>query len=228
MLGTRKKRILTAIAAAAATLAASAVTAHAASAATPSCGPGCVEPYSHLFGRNQVMDAIGGGFGTQHQRLILFRASQGDPAEDLTFSDQGTVHDFFLAGEVSAAFDLHYHALRMIELEYSPLGLDSGLCVSTWPGLHPAPGWILRLEPCGVGPWSLWAVSPGPGNSPGFFNVIAGTTTNFSHPLVWTYPPGSTPQDLPRPSVKVFPLASFSTGAHPNAQQWSARVGVIP
>ena len=37
------------------------------------------------------------------QPIILFRASNNDPAEDFTISQQGLVSDFFTAGLVSAA-----------------------------------------------------------------------------------------------------------------------------
>ena len=44
------------------------------------------------------------------QPIILFRESNSDPAEDFTISAQGLVSDFFAAGLVSAAVNLHYGA----------------------------------------------------------------------------------------------------------------------
>ena len=46
------------------------------------------------------------------QPIILFRTSNTDPAEDIVPSIQGTTSDFFAAGLVSAAVDLHYGRRR--------------------------------------------------------------------------------------------------------------------
>jgi hypothetical protein len=199
-------------------------------ASTPSCGPSCVEPYSHEWGRHEIADAIGGGFGVQHQRVILFRASHDDGAEDFTYSIQGQVHTLASLGLLAPVTLLHYAFDFAFEVEYSPFGVDSGLCIGTWPSLHPASGWLLRLEPCGQGAWTIWIVDHfgTDGNSPGFGNVISGTTTVFSHPLVWTYPAGASPFDFPRPTITVRPLTAFSTGTHPDSQQWGATIGVEP
>ena len=91
--------------------AAGAITAGTAAAATPSCGPTCVDPFSYQFGThkapNYVMDVFRQG-NKVGQPVILFRSSNNDPAEDFTGSLQGTVSDFFAAGLVSSAVDLHY------------------------------------------------------------------------------------------------------------------------
>ena len=203
--------------------------ANAANAATPSCGPNCVEPFSHEWGRHMVMDAIGGGFGVQHQKVVLFRSSHDDGAEDFTYSAQGTVPQLVADGLLPAIDLVHYSGDSGFEVEYTPFGVDSGLCVGTWL-THPVPGNLLRLEPCGVAANTVWIVDHfgTDGNDPHFGNIIAGTTTNFSHPLVWAYPAGSTPFDIPRPTVTVRPLIGFSTGQHPSAEQWGARTGVTP
>jgi hypothetical protein len=221
----RIKKIVLAIGAVLALIIPAGLTATAAHAATPSCGPGCVNVITREWGRHIQMDAIGGGFGAQHQRLILFRSTQ-DPAEDFVYSQQGTVHDLFVDGLVSAAVNLHYGSDPAFELEYSPLGLDSDLCVGTWL-THPVAGNILRLEPCGVSAQTIWIVDHfgTDGNKPGFGTVIAGSTTNFSHPLVWTYLNTDSPFDIPRPSIHLQTLGAFSDGTHPNGQQWGARFG---
>ena len=87
------------------------LTSGTASAATPSCGGSCVDPFSYQFGThgapNYVLDVF-----QRHikvgQPIILFRASNNDPAEDFKAEAQGTVSDFYSAGLVSAAVDLHY------------------------------------------------------------------------------------------------------------------------
>src|SRR5438270_6110020 len=110
-----------------------------ASAATPSCGSSCIEIFSREFGThahpNFVMDVFRQGEKVG-QPVILFKSSNADPAEDFTVSFQGLVSDFFAAGLVSAALNLHYGNGSVaatdepaFELEYAPFGVDSGLCV---------------------------------------------------------------------------------------------------
>lgn len=88
-----------------------AATAGSARAATPSCGNGCVDPFSYQFGThktpNYVLDVLKQG-DKVGQKIILFRSSNADPAEDFDASFQGTVADFYAAGLVSSAVDLHY------------------------------------------------------------------------------------------------------------------------
>jgi len=235
----KRALVLTAAALAVAGIAVpAAVTSVPARAATPSCGPTCVEPFSHEWGRRLIMDAIGNGFGRQHQRLILFRASHDDGAQDFVPTFQGPVSGLVGSGLLAPTTLIHYAADQAFELEYSPFGVDSGFCVGTWPqtpnsfGRQPQvpSGFKLRLEPCGEGSNTIWIVDHfgTDGNDPGFGTVISGTTTNFSHPPVWTYPALATPFDFPRPSVIVSSQRTFSSGQHPDSQQWGARVGVIP
>src|SRR5712691_13209381 len=126
----------------------SAVGALSAGAATPSCGPNCIDGFSREFGThshpNFVLDVWRQGQKVG-QPIILFRTSNTDPAEDFTVSFQGLVSDFFAAGLVSSAVNLHFGGGAFdpltrnhltpdepaVELEYSPFGVDSGLCVGT-------------------------------------------------------------------------------------------------
>jgi hypothetical protein len=90
---------------------AGALTAGSASAATPSCGPACVNVFSYQFGKhsspNYTVDVLRQGQKVG-QPIILFRTSNFDPALDWTVAFQGTVSDFFAAGLVSPAVALHY------------------------------------------------------------------------------------------------------------------------
>jgi hypothetical protein len=82
-----------------------------ASAATPSCGPACINLFSYQFGThktpNYTVDVLRQGEKTG-QPIILFRTADYDPALDWTFAFEGTVSDFFAAGLVSSAVALHY------------------------------------------------------------------------------------------------------------------------
>ena len=95
--------------------AAGALTAGTASAATPSCGPSCINLFSHQFGNfaapNFTVDVLRQGEKTG-QPIILFRQANFDPALDWTVAFQGTVADFFAAGLVNAATALHYGCIK--------------------------------------------------------------------------------------------------------------------
>ena len=119
-----------------------------AAAATPSCGGTCIDIFSREFGThrtpNFVLDVWRQG-AKVGQPMILFRTSDTDPAEDINASFSGLTSDFFGAGLVSSAVELHYGAGLGLsttppggngfpndpafELEYTPFGVGSGLCV---------------------------------------------------------------------------------------------------
>ena len=90
---------------------AGALTAGPASAATPLCGPLCLNLFSYQFGSHATpaftVDVLRQGEKVG-QPIILFRTANYDPALDWTFAFQGTVADFYAAGLVDAATALHY------------------------------------------------------------------------------------------------------------------------
>jgi len=164
-----------------------------ASAATPSCGFSCIEVFSHDFGThhqpNFVLDTLRQGEKVG-QPQILFRTSNSDPAEDYTISYQGLVSDFFTAGLVSAAVDLHYGGLGTLpgggsfpddyayEIQYSPYGVDSGLCAGV--GTTAVAGTKVTLQPCGVSSKTVWIVDSADSTFSGYVPLINGSDTNFS------------------------------------------------
>ncbi len=210
------------------------VTAGAANAATPSCGGNCLDIFSHQFGTfanpNFVMDVY-----KQQQAvgapIILFRTSNSDPAEDFTISDQGSVADFFAAGLVSSALNLHYSGDEAFEFEYAPFGADTGLCVGV-PSTAVS-GTKVSLQPCGVSSKTVWIVDTS--DSPFTISVplINGSDTNFSHPFVLTYPASSFPTDKPRPQLFTANITGESNGVGPvlgtvdSNQLWAADTGVL-
>ena len=209
-----------------------------ASAATPSCGSSCINFFSRDFGPNFVMDVFRQG-ARVGQPIILFKGSNSDPAEDFTVSDQGTVNDFFAAGLVSAAVNLHFggggclvfnQATQKcttlfpndpaVELEYAPFGVDSGLCVGVF--TTAVQGERVTLQPCGVSAKTVWILDVGGTKFAGaddvnallqgFIPLINGSDTNFSHPFVLTYPRNGFPTDRPRPVLTTNNLTGFSNG----------------
>jgi hypothetical protein len=162
------------------------------------------------------------------QPIILFRESNSDPALDFTATSEGQVSDFFQAGLVSAAFNLHYGCnwnvfedqcgnrfpdLFAFEMEYAPFGVLSGLCVGATSAL---PGTKVTLQPCGVNAGTVWAVDTldsCPFTNPLYSfeaQAINGLDTNFSHPSVLTYPASGSPTDKPRPQLYLSELTGFS------------------
>ena len=142
----------------------STLTAGTASAATPSCGNSCINLFSRQFGThaepNYVVDVLRQGEKVG-QPIILFRTANFDPAEDWTAAFQGTVADFFAAGLVSAAVDLHYGGGATgypndpaFENEYAPFGVDSGLCLGVAATAFIDEG--VTLQPCGVSAKTVW------------------------------------------------------------------------
>jgi hypothetical protein len=214
------------------------LTAGPASAATPSCGNDCINIFSEDFGPGFVVDTF-----RQSQKVgqpnILFRAGNFDPAEDFTVAAQGTVADFFAAGLVSSAVNLHFGGGGClvfnsqtqkcvipfpndpaVEFEYAPFGVNSGLCVGVAATAFQGEG--VTLQPCGVSAKTVWILDVGGTRFAGaddvnallrgFIPLINGSDTNFSHPFVLTYPKNAHPTDKPRPQLQVANLTGFSNG----------------
>jgi len=229
----------------------------AAHAATPSCGGSCIDIFTRDFGPSFFMDVFRQG-ARVGQPIILFKQSNSDPALDFTFPFQGLVSEFFAAGLVSSAVNLHYGGGApsqctvaptptnpspcddaAFEIEYSPFGVATGLCVGTATTAIQGEG--VTLQPCGVSAKTVWIADVGGfgGDDPdaladGFFPLINGSDTNFSHPFVLTYPKNGFPTDKPRPQLQVTNLTGFSNGFGPivgsvtSNQLWSAVFGVLP
>jgi hypothetical protein len=236
-------------------------TAHA---ATPSCdgtGTNCINFFSHAFGSHTspkfVMDVLRQG-QKAGQPVILFRASNNDPAEDFSAEDQGYVSDFTAAGLISKTTNLHYGGagcanpvpttagsnvaspcaagsfypdLPAFQIEYSPYGVGSGLCVGTssWNGS----GKVV-LESCGTSARTIWiadSVDGGAGDTAaahGYVPLINGAQTNYSHPWVLTYPQNAYPTDMPRPQLMTQQLSyNANGGVLSNLQLWGATEGQI-
>ena len=236
---------------------AGALTAGTASAATPSCGPSCINLFSHQFGNfaspNYTVDVLKQGEKTG-QPIILFRQANYDPALDWTVAFQGTVADFFAAGLVSSAVALHYGCIPgtaafptcvlavndpAFENEYSPFGVESGLCMGVAATAFSDEG--VTLQPCGVSSKTVWILDTYDQQ----FNFISalrngvplinGSDTNFSQPFVLSYPNNGYPTDKPRPQLVVLNLTGFSNGISgpqvgtiDSNQLWGARFGVLP
>lgn len=229
-----------------------------AGAATPSCGPLCVDIFSWQFGSfhhpNFVLDTFQRG-AKVGQKVILFRTSNADPAEDFSAEFNGLTSDFYAAGLVSSAVALHYGCQGTIavpagqipcapgsadtaafEIEYAPYGANSGLCVGLASTAHQDEG--VTLQGCGETSKTVWIVDTNDQTQITAAGVplINGSDTNFSHPYVLTYPASGYPTDNPRPQLKVDRLTGFTQpggifpvlGSINSNQLWSADLGVLP
>ena len=206
-----------------------------ANAATPSCGHRCINLFSKKFSDvlttkpGFVVDVLRQG-AKVGQPIIMFQSSNADPAEDFTVSLQGRVSDFVTAGLVSPALAIHYANDFAWEFQYSPNGVDSGLCVGT--SSAPITNAPVTLQPCGVSAKTVWITDVQNIQRGGVFTfpyvpLISGAGTNFSNPFVLTYPQNGNPNDKPRPQLVTQNLHTFSRGQVFDNQQWSAFFGVL-
>jgi hypothetical protein len=101
--------------------------------------------------------------------------------------------------------------LDAFEIEYAPFGVNSGLCMGVAATAFQNEG--VTLQPCGVSAKTVWIVDSFDNIVSGDVPLINGSTTNFSHPFVLTYPNGAFPTDKPRPQIVVRNLTGFSQPA---------------
>jgi hypothetical protein len=223
-------------------------------AATPSCGGSCINTYPLEYSSTQqqnapqnVLDVLRQGERVG-QPVILFRASNSDPAEDWTVTNQGPASSFYAAGMLSAAMAKDYgceagtgnHEFpscagavddTAYQLQYAPFGVDSGLCLGV-AGVA-VNGAKVALEPCGSSAGTVWIqdtyLNDKSPVTPGYWVAVNGSGTQFSNPVVLTYPNGANPVDKPRVQLTVQSLGQFS---NPNfdddSQAWTAFGGVLP
>ena len=187
-----------------------------ANASTPSCGKTCVTGYGQEYGPSFVLDVLRQGEKVG-QPLILFRASNSDPAEDFTYSDDGTVADFYAAGLVSKGLNYAYPGDEAYELEYSPYGVDSGLCTGV--GSTAGNGTAVTLQPCGASSKTVWVVDSTDSNGPDY-PWINGSDTNFADPYVLHYPGNGYPTDMPRPQLTTWTLQQYPDGTVYDNELW--------
>ena len=157
-----------------------------ASAATPSCGHHCKDLYTLKFGPRFLLDTFQAR-AAANQEVILFQATNSDPAEDFVIKDLGTLHSLSTMNRhslITRKFKDRYGRFHAYEFQYEPLGVNSHFCASTWPGVIAQPGYKVRLERCGMYSNSIW---------------VAGAT-----------PPHGSPRPSPSPSLSFAPHGSIS------------------
>ncbi len=219
--------------AAALTLAGGAIAAGAlpATAATPACGPTCIDlfPARYAFGGHPllVLDSLDQG-EVNGTPIVLDLASDTNRGEDFTIDSHGSVDDYYQAGLVSLAFDEQYAHLTAMEIEYSPYDASTGECVGV--PAAAGQGTSVSLQPCGVSGKTIWIVdSRAPiGRSPVPLINASGSATT---PHVLSLPAEfALPGLLPGRFLATSQLqtAQLSSGASRLFdQEWSADSGVL-
>jgi hypothetical protein len=222
-----------------------------ASAATPPCAQRCYDIFSKQFGNHgqpSFVLSVASKSATIGNPIIMYWQSNNNQAEDFIATRQGTVSSFNQANLVSDAVSLHYGSDYAYEYEYAPYGVDTGLCIGT--ATTAVAGSKVSLQPCGASAGTVWIVDSydgqytngwyggwyggwwGGGDQP----LINGSDTNFSRPLVLTYPPGSFPSNNPRPQLYTTNLTGstvanygspYLKGVSSN-QLWSWDRGALP
>ena len=192
-----------------------------ASAATATSGSHFQYVYTLQLGPRYVMDTFQGR-AVAGQKVILFKASSSDPAEDFVIKDLGKVGSLYTMTKHSPftpQFTARYGSLQAFEFQYEPRGRNSHLCTGTWPGVSARPGYKVRLEACRLRQLHLGrGPNPAPGMAnPGSTFFINGATDSVSSPLVLTYP-----TNMPREWLNVEPLHAYGNGTVFDNQQWSA------
>ena len=224
--------------------AASALTAGTASAATPSCGFTCINVSNQQFGRAFYQDVFQQN-AKIGQPIILFRSSDSDPALDFTVTDIADCSaGICLPYEVYQVCDgapgllgigtcFRYAEDYIFEVQYSPYGVNSGLCVGVAAANVSGEG--VTLQPCGVNANTWWIADlahayvapPGPHMFQFFTPWVNAGSANFTQPLVLTYPANGYPTDKPRPQLYIRNQQTFSSGAPYQNQMWGLCFGEV-
>jgi hypothetical protein len=215
-----------------------------ASAATPPCGTRCLDIFSKQFGTHRQPSfvlSVASKSAAVGEPIIMYWQSDNNPAEDFVAARQGTVSEFYKAGLVSGAIDLHYGSDYAYEYEYAPYGVSSGMCIGV--AATAAAGSEVSLQQCSTSR-TLWIVDSSGGQySTGYgdgYNgnsaLINGSDTDFSHPFVLTYPTGAFPANHPRAQLYTTNLTGSTDDSsgipcpiHVSSDQlWSWDRGSLP
>lgn len=175
-----------------------------AAAATPQCGPHCIQIFNAKFGTNanpNFVETVFQGVGKLGQPTIVAPPSSSDAAGDLIVPRAGTVSDFFAAGLVSAAVNQHYGSETAVQIEYAPLGMPTGLCSALATTAYQNEG--LTLQPCGIPATTVWIVdtADSPAALP-YFPIVNGSTTDFTHPFAMIIHGNPAHKQLPQIKVQ--------------------------
>jgi hypothetical protein len=178
--------------------------------------PGCGASFSALFselrpGQVEVLDVL--NQVAEAGQPVGRAAASANPGEDFEISYQGTVDDFYMAGLMAAGLDALYGSLCVYQVQYTPGGTLTGLCV----GVQPAPGLAtpVTLQPCGVSAKTTWIFDPATsGTSSGIAVFNGAANSDFQHPSSLTA--------LPLGQLFTSPLLVLKNSSVTKYQLWGA------
>ena len=205
-------------------MAASAVASPPAGAATPQCGPHCIQVFSAKFGTPDsptFVESVFRGLPVAGVPTILAGPSSFNPAGDMIVRAAGTVSTFYAAGMVSAAVNSHYGTERAVQIEYAPHGVPTGLCAAVATAAYQNEG--LTLQPCQTPGTTVFIIDTAnsPATAPTYFPIVIGNTTDFVHPFAMTI--HGDPAHKPLPQITIQHLRRNPTNV-PLNQLWGANV----
>jgi hypothetical protein len=216
-----RKRLFAAAATLVVFFAASTAASLPASAATPQCGPHCIQVFSAKFGP-EFVESVFLGLPVAGVPTILARASSSNPAGDMIVPAAGTVSEFYAAGMVSTEVNRHYGALNAVQIEYAPHGVPTGLCAGV-ATTTPYQNQGLTLQPCQTPGSTVFIIdtADSPATAPTYFPIVIGNTTDFIHPFAMTI--HGNPAHKRFPQIKVQRLRGNPDHVRVN-QLWGANV----
>lgn len=201
-----------------------------ASAASTACGAPCLSLFSAEHGtpgQPNVIETVLDGVAKVGQPVILKRASNSDPSQDIIVNRGGSVSEFYADGLVSAEVNSHYGELLAAMIEYAPFGNPTGLCVGLAKIAFQGEG--LTLQPCTVGARTVWIINPELSPTAGYVTVISGSTTDFARPFAMHYARDENVNDGRLQEIQVRRLQFLSNGKTLRERQlWGLHEGVVP
>ncbi|HUC57061.1 MAG TPA: hypothetical protein VMA95_06645 [Streptosporangiaceae bacterium] len=151
-----------------------------ASAATAQCGSLCTSFYPLSTGTSDVL-AVSHPSGTSAstgEAVTISAASTTNQGEDWVLEIQGTVSDFYEAGLMSSAMNMHFGSDDVYEIDYAPDATWTGECL----GVSSSNGsGSVTLQPCGETAATLWVADTADQNGRAV-PLINGNNNNFSAP----------------------------------------------
>jgi hypothetical protein len=155
-----------------------------------------------------VLGVVGSGQSTG--QLVDMQPVANIANENWVVAAVGTVSTFYADGLATLAMDQNYPNDEDYEYEYTPFGVDSGLCLGV-PGA-PQSGTPVTLQPCGKSAATTWVADAATEN--GYSPLINGLNTDFTQPLVLT-------AKSTNAVAATISLGSTANGQYWNTEHWA-------
>jgi hypothetical protein len=213
----RFRAIRLAAAAALAAAGGAALAAPPAIAATPACGSNCVSFYPLSTGASDVLAVSNPSRSAYTGEPLTIAAESGtNDGEDWILSEEDPVSVFYEIGLMSAEMNLHWGSDEAYEIEYSPNGVETGLCMGTRSSNGSG---AVSLEPCGETAATLWVADTADQDGRAV-PLINGDNNNYSNPYSL---------DAGSPGSQLTSNELLTTVGSPpvTSQEWGTIYGVL-